>query len=122
MKFDSAYPSSFLRCLDLEGESRRVEIESIKMEKIGDKQKVVVGFAGLDKRLVLNKTNGTIIRAALNEAEMENWVGAEIVLNPATTNFQGRMVECIRVSVPGHRAQSSGGGLRWSEVESSVEA
>ena len=48
---------------------------------------------------MLNKTNGAYLAAAISD-ETDDWPGHEIVLYPTKVNFQGKMVDAIRIEMP----------------------
>ncbi len=48
--------------------------------------------------MVLNVTNFNSIAEFTGEEESDNWPGKRITLVPARTDFQGRQVDCIRIS------------------------
>ena len=99
MKVSDQYSSSWLKATDLRGQPITVTISDVKMEQVGQDHKMVCYFQGKDKGLVLNKTNATTIATSLGDETM-GWGGRQIVLMPTKVNFQGQMVDAIRVSVP----------------------
>ena len=100
MNFDAMFPSKYLRASDLGTEPRNARIESIETEKMGDgEHKPVLYFRGSDKGLVLNKTNGSVIKD-LYGSDTEDWIGKPIALVASTTDFQGKVVDCIRLRFP----------------------
>lgn len=94
--------SNYLRAEDLQGNRVTVEIEGFTIETMkgeeGDKQQVVLKFTGKEKVLGLNKTNAQRIAAHAGSFDPNDWVGAKIKIFPTTTEFQGKTVDCIRVS------------------------
>lgn len=94
--------NKYLRAADLKGNRVVVEIAGYSVETMksdsGDKPQVVLSFTGKEKVLGLNKTNAQRIAAHSGSFEPDAWIGAKIKLIPTTTEFQGREVECIRVS------------------------
>lgn len=99
MKVSDAFPSRWLSASDLNGGNARVTISRVEIEKIGDDTKPVIYFKGKTKGLVANKTNSKAIADVYGD-EMDDWPGNEIILFPITTDFQGKMVEAIRVRAP----------------------
>jgi hypothetical protein len=104
VNINDIYSSSnkFLRAADLKGNRVVVEINGFTIETMksdgGDKQQVVLSFTGKEKVLGLNKTNAQRIAAHAGSYDPADWTGAKIKLIPTTTEFQGREVDCIRVS------------------------
>ena len=100
MNFDEMFPGKYLKASDLGLEPRNARIDSIETEKMGDgEHKPVIYFKGSDRGLVLNKTNGSVLRD-LYGADTEDWLGQPIALVAATTDFQGKVVDCIRLRPP----------------------
>lgn len=104
-----------LYAYDLDGREVTVQIERVFAgELIGEKgrksKKPMIKFAGKDKKLAVNKTNGKTI-ASLYGKDTEQWVGKWITIYPTTTEFGGETVDCIRVrpQIPQPRGQARGG-------------
>jgi hypothetical protein len=97
MDINQAFPSRYLKAADLQGKTVAVTIDRCLYEDIGsDEQKPVVYFVNKEKGLVLNKTNANTI-AEQHGFETNDWHGKAISLWPTQTDFQGRVVACIRV-------------------------
>jgi len=100
MDINTAFPSSFLKAADLQGRSVDVTIENVTIEKMGEDTKPVVHFIGKELGLALNKINSNAI-AMMYSSETNNWTGQVISIYPTETEFQGKIVPCIRVKAPG---------------------
>ena len=99
MDITTLFPSSYLKAADLQGQPRQVVIESCVAEKISDSEtKPVLRFVGIDRGLILNRTNAAVIVGAFG-SETNGWVGKGLTLMVMPVNFQGRMVDAIRVQV-----------------------
>ena len=74
-------------------------IEAIKLEEIGkDKQtKPVLYFQETGTGFICNKTNGRTIARLVGSEEFDDWIGRTIRLYRTEVDFQGEMVEAIRV-------------------------
>jgi hypothetical protein len=101
MRVSAAFPSKYLKAADLNNKNMIVKMSHVEMETINETEddKPVLYFEGLEKGLVLNKTNSTKIAGAYGD-EMDDWKGQEIVLFPAMVDFKGDTVEAIRVRAP----------------------
>lgn len=99
MKVGSLFPSNFLKAADLQERQITVTIDRVAMEDIGSDHKPVLYFQGKEKGLVLNKTNTTTIAAGYGD-DTDDWGGGEVIIYPSTTDFQGKVVDCIRVKLP----------------------
>lgn len=100
MNVDNLYPSNYVRSEDLKGRRHTLAIDRVAVEDVGDDlNKPVLYFKGARKGLVLNKTNAMVI-AEVYGKNTENWSGQPLELYVARVNFQGRMVDGIRVDVP----------------------
>lgn len=99
MNINKSFKSNYLRAADIESDNLTVTIEEVREEIIGqDKDsKPVVYFKGLFPGLVLNKTNANTITEVLGTPETDEWIGRQITLYPAEVEYQGKMVESIRV-------------------------
>jgi hypothetical protein len=98
MDINSCYPGTYLKAADLMGKTVKCVIDRVQMEVVGEEDKPVMYFQGKEKGLVLNKTNGGAI-AVLHGTETDEWGGKEIKLYPTKLQFQGGMVDAIRVRV-----------------------
>ncbi len=96
MKMTEMYPSSFLKAEDLQGKKVRLTVAGVAMEKLGDDTKPVMSFKGTDKKFVLNRTNASMMCELFGD-ESGDWIGKPIMLYPTKTNYQGKMVPCLRV-------------------------
>ncbi len=102
MNISEAFPSNYLKPADLNGEPCPLTIRTCAMEELGqgnDKEsKPVLYFDGVQKGLVLNKTNATNIAKVYGD-DTGNWTGKDIQVFPTTTEFKGETVDAIRVRV-----------------------
>ena len=98
-KWSDQVQSDYLKASDLNGHSVKVTIARTEFGKIGSDEKWIVFFAGKQRGLALNKTNGSVLAEAFGD-EMDNWVGREIEIYPDKTQYEGRLVACLRVRVP----------------------
>jgi len=96
MNIKDAFPSNYLKSADLGGRAVRVTIDTCTMEDVGDGEKPVLFFQGKQKGIVLNKTNASMV-AELYGDETSGWAGKVVELYPDKTQYQGRIVDCIRL-------------------------
>jgi hypothetical protein len=116
VRIGEAFPSNYLKAVDLQGRAVKVVIDSVSTEKIGDDSKPVLHFVGKDKALVLNKTNANRIVELTGSDETNNWEGWTITLYGTKVDFQGQRVDAIRVDDrPG--AATPPAGKRTAEAE-----
>ncbi len=103
MKISAAFPSNYLKCADLGGRPRVVNVRTCVMEELGrgkDKEtKPVLYFSKCPKGLVLNVTNANTISKVYGD-DTANWTGKPIEIYPTQTEFGGGMVDAIRIRVP----------------------
>jgi hypothetical protein len=103
MKIMQAYPSKYIKADDLAGKEYKLVIAEVRIEDVGgpgnEEDKPVLYFAGRTKGCVLNRTNAMAIASKYGE-DTDAWIDKEILIYPDQTNFQGRMVPCIRMRVP----------------------
>jgi hypothetical protein len=94
---NALFPSNFLKAADLKNQPRTVTIESCTLEQVSDgEHKPVLHFIGVPKGLVLNKTNSQTLGNAFGY-ETDHWPGKQIMLFSTPVNFQGRMVDAVRI-------------------------
>jgi hypothetical protein len=100
---DDAFPSKYLKASDLPEEGTvTFTIEKIEIEEIGrEKQhKPVIYFEEEDsKAMVANKTNCNTIAKVTGSRTFDDWIGKKINLYRAEVEFNGEMMESIRVSL-----------------------
>ena len=97
---DDAFPSKYLKASDLPEEGTLpATIEDVAMEEIGKnrEKKPIIRFEELDKALVCNKTNCNTIAKITGSRRFKDWVGKMIHLYRVEVEFQGEMIESIRV-------------------------
>lgn len=87
MNIDSAFPSKWLKALDIKGKKVPVAIADVIMEEVGDGMKPVLYFKNKEKGMVLNKTNADILREAFGP-ETDEWLEKKIILT--THRVRGR--------------------------------
>jgi hypothetical protein len=97
-KLSELFPSKFLKADDLDSE-RVVVLDRVERETVGrDKElKGVCYFRGEPKGLVLNSTNARAIAAITQSEDCDDWPGTQVLLFVAAVDFQGRLVNSIRV-------------------------
>ncbi len=78
----------------------RVEMKQVDPDK---PDKPVLFFNGVEKGLVLNRTNAQMI-AGFFGTETTSWNGKQVELYHAFTQLKGKTVACIRVRLPGRPA------------------
>ncbi len=102
MKTSEAYPGNFLKAADLNGQNVTVTIQAVTLEELGQgrdaESKLILAFAGKDKKLICNKTNCRTIEKLYGD-ETDEWIGKKITIGPREVEFQGDMVWAIRVSL-----------------------
>ncbi len=100
MDFNQMFPqkeSNSLKASDLQGREFSLTIKSIsKDDKLG---KPIIMFEGAQKGLVCNVTNAKRI-AHYYGKDTTGWIGKKLVLYMELVDFEGKMVEAIRVKAP----------------------
>ncbi len=117
MRISEAFPSNFLKAQDLNGRTVKAVIAGVELQDVagqGNKNdhKPVVSFKDKSKGLVLNKTNSAILAETLGD-ETSTWTGKEIELICSQTQFQGRLVPCIRVRVVGGNGEDFNDDIKF---------
>ncbi len=102
MKYSDTYKGAFLRAADLKGTPLKLTIDNIALEEVGDDgRKPVMAFRETEQKLVLNRTNASVLAEAFGD-DMAAWEGQEILLRPEMTDFGGKRVPCLRIAAPGN--------------------
>jgi hypothetical protein len=101
MKREDLFPSRYFKAADLGGASLDLAIKSATVETLKDMQggaadKLVLGFVGQKKGLVVNRTNYDALADAFGE-ETDDWSGKRITLYPDTARVGGKSIPCVRV-------------------------
>lgn len=98
MKSTDVFSSKYLSAADLRGRDVAVTIDRVEVDKMpSGEKKPALYFRGKDKALLLNKTNFNTIADVVGADDTDDWEGKQITLYPTETDFQGKMVDCIRV-------------------------
>lgn len=104
MRMSDAFPSKWLSAADIPDGGMIVTIETYEMEIIGQgekkQNKPVLYFKEDVKPMVLNKTNGGVLTQVLGSDEMDDWIGKEVTLIAREVEFQGELIDAVRVQVP----------------------
>jgi hypothetical protein len=100
MLISEQFASKYVNADDLRGREVEVTIADVAQATLnnGDKKAPVLMFKGKEKGLVLNKTNALNLSEKLGD-DTDKWIGAKIILFPDRTQYQGRMVDAVRVRV-----------------------
>ena len=89
--FDDLYGSKYLIAADLHGETwlrriGKVGLVDLKEKDGSSKRKYLVYFEGVEKALVLNKTNAQKLAAAYGK-DRSKWIGVEVELYAEMTGL-----------------------------------
>jgi hypothetical protein len=100
MKLEELYPSRWLRASDVT-KPILTTIKNVVVEEVGEsEEKPVLYFQDPShKPLILNRTNGQTIGLLYGD-DTELWRGKPLVLFCTKVQFQGKMVDAIRVRPP----------------------
>lgn len=95
-----AKQARFINAAVLEDGEITAPIDSFYDVELDGEDKVVLKLAGQPKDFVLNTINGNTIADAYGD-ELSDWIGREITLYKDRCQMRGRMVNCVRVKIPG---------------------
>ncbi len=113
MRINDAFPSRFLKAADLNGRKVLLRMSHVEMEDVAgtgpDSTKPVLYFKGKKKGLVLNVTNANTIEEAYGR-DTDKWEDRQIELYPTETEFQGKVVPCLRIRIPSSLPLEAGVG------------
>ena len=100
VNINDEFPSNWLAASDLKGKDVIVIINKSKVEDLGQApntdRKLCIWFNGKNKGMALNVINRNTI-VSMYGPETDNWHGESITIYPTTTEWQGKMVPCVRV-------------------------
>jgi hypothetical protein len=102
MDAEKLFPSKWLKAADLKGREVEVIIDHAEPQPVGEdkEQRLVIYFVGLEKGLVVNKTNYSRIKAEYG-SETNDWKDKKLVLYTIVTNYKDEEVDALRVKIPG---------------------
>jgi hypothetical protein len=104
-KLNQFFAGQFFKASDFPS-PRLLTIASVDEQEVGQQRekRLVIKFAGEEQSLVTNKTNALSIAEITGADDVDEWIGAKIVLFATKTDFAGRQVDCIRVRAPRNQA------------------
>jgi hypothetical protein len=90
-EFDDLYGTKYLSAVDLKENEPRLKIGKVEVADLRDKsgttrRKYVVLFEGVDKGLVINKTNAKKLAEAYGKQSVK-WIGQIVQLYSENTDF-----------------------------------
>lgn len=91
--------SAWLKASDLKGHEPKVVISEVTTEAFDNGTKLALKFSGKERGMVLNVTNTRKLVKAFGP-DSDSWIGKEVILYAEDVEFQGRIVEGLRVRVP----------------------
>lgn len=98
VNINDEFPSKYLKASDLQGHAVKVQIGNVTSEQIGTDRKLIMYFAGKQKGMVLNKTNARTIGDIYGD-DTDAWIGKELEVFAMKVEFNGRMVDGLRVRI-----------------------
>ncbi len=107
MKSNEAFPSTYLKAPDLNGQRPVVTITHVTTEDLGGDTKRAVHFKGTDKVLICNRTNWNTIAEIAGKDDDDEWAGTKIQLYSTKVDFQGKRVDALRVCEPPSTSKSA---------------
>lgn len=100
MKLSQLFPSRYLRADDIDGDTpviiKELVFDKMKDEDGKEEEKPVLLFKGVEKGLVLNKTNAQRIEEQ-HGSETDDWMGKRISLTTESVTAFGKTQWAIRV-------------------------
>lgn len=99
-RISDVYPSKYFTAADLQGQAHAYTIAQADIGWVGEgdqaRQQVMLTFEESDKQLGLNKTNAKAITGLYGD-DTDDWIGEQVVLFPTRVDYQGKMVDAVRV-------------------------
>lgn len=108
MQVNDMYKGTYLKAADIISSGNIgvtiTEVTEVTFE--GQKgAKYALHLAELDQALVLNKTNAMAVVAITGSTETNDWTGAKVMLTTEKTQFNGNMVDSVRIHPLPQQAQ-----------------
>lgn len=98
---DDIYESKWMRANDLRDEPGTFTVDRVEVGEVGQgaekKAQLIVTFQEFEKPLGLNKTNAGAISDVYGK-DTDDWIGEKVVLFPTQVDYQGSLVDAIRVN------------------------
>jgi len=96
---NNAFPSNYLKSEEIKaaGGPVKVQIATVVMEDLDGESKPVMKFHGKDKGMVLNRTNANMCTHIFGSPNTDAWANQWIALTVEPVNFQGRIVDGLRI-------------------------
>lgn len=111
MKLTEMFPSKYLKADDLDSDTpviiANIKFERMQSEDGKEEDKPVLYFLRVEKGLVLNKTNATIISEQHGD-DTDNWNGKKITLTKERVTAFGKSQWAIRVKAIAPQSGGSG--------------
>lgn len=99
VNINDAY-TGYLKAADFQGQARNLTISHVEIKEMGDgTKKGCVFFNGVERGILLNVTNKNVL-VEMFGAETDAWPGNVVCVFPSQTDFQGKVVDCIRMRRP----------------------
>ena len=108
--------SGYLKGLDIDlGEEELLTISEVSVETLGEgkdeKKKACLRFKEIEKGLILNKTNRTVLQTHLGN-DMRRWPGHGVIVFSQMVAFKSNQVQSLRLRMPAPKREGGGSGLR----------
>ena len=102
---DNLFDDPLMKAANLDGKDAIVTVAGFSTAEVGqDREQVpTILFEEFEKAMVLNKTNANMIKAIFesepgkSDVDTEDIIGKRVTLYPTNTDYEGRMVPCIRI-------------------------
>jgi hypothetical protein len=115
-RVSDVYSGEYVTAAQLQGRRATAQIVQVETEPVGQEQqlKLVLTLKNADgrmwpKRVVLNKTNSLILASAYGD-ETNDWAGRNIEIWAEPVQFQGRIVQGVKIQPAGALAASASNG------------
>jgi len=80
----------------VEHTGKDLKIFEVNAEIIRDQRKMVIGFEGIEKGLVVNKTNREVLAETYGD-DCDAWIGQTVRLEIVKVMFEGKRTDSIQV-------------------------
>ena len=100
MKRHEVFRSTYYNSQDVRAGPLLLTIDSVNMERVGEKEKLVCRFKEEDSKLLVVTPTKFDAIALIAGSDDTDWPGVKIVLEAGKASFQGKLVDSISIRAP----------------------
>ena len=94
--YKDAFPSKYISAEDVK-RVVRTAVTKVDFTEIEGEQKLECYFENIDKSMILNKTNATMLELISGTDQFDHWTGVKVILRREMVQFKGKLVPSVRI-------------------------